>query len=479
MSLSLEFSTDFQTRTLAVAATQPFFLGLYRDIFKPSMFTSEYHRNFCSWVGEFYAKYGVPPSKTSLCKILREKIPKSAPLYKGYRILLDQIYGLEVDDAEYIKDQIVRAAQFQARKGALLRMTEQLDAGDFEAMDATFDAVKRVGLGAGDIGKALTKSVSESILKYGVLEEPVRTGYKELERSSGGFYEGELTVICAPPNQGKTLLLGNLAYGAALQGHVVMYYTFEIGVFRMLNRFYAKMARLPTKELHEKIDRVRRAVRLFRLRSGGEIWVKFFPANTVTVETLRSHMAMVNGNDIHPTLAIFDYGDKIRPSNPKDPHPTRVQQVYTDLRTMGGEFKHHSMTASQSTRSTLYARLIDLDDIAESWGKAQEADTIGAVCQTREEKQAGVARLFLAKTRNETSGKFVHLRWRPEHLSVVETTREKYTQIMTRAGYAPPVDQPKGLNRLKDPDERDEELEERYDDSDDKHIDKKLKEKRK
>lgn len=460
---------------IAVAATQPFFLGLYQDIFKPSIFTSAYHRDFCSWIAEFYAKYGVPPSKSSLTKILHDKIPKSAPLYKGYKILLDQIYGLEVDDSEYVKDQAVRAARFQTMKGAILKMSEQLDTGDFDGMDTTFNAAKRVGQGAGDIGKALTKSVSESILKYGLLEEPVRTGYKELERWSGGLYDGELTVICAPPNRGKTLVLGNLAFGAALHDHIVMYYTHEIGVFRMLNRFYAKMSKQSTKELIEGIGKVRAAVKRFRLRTGGEVWVKFFPAGTATVETLRSHLAMVNGNEIRPKLVIIDYADKIKPNNPKDPHPNRVQQVYTDLRTMGGEFKCHVMTASQSTRSTLYARIIDLDDMAESWGKAQEADTIAAICQTKEESDAGVGRIFLAKTRNETSGKFVFLRWKPEHLTVTETVRDKYVRIMQKAGFKPPIDYPR---QTKPSEDKDEELEERYEDEEEeeaKYIDKKLK----
>jgi hypothetical protein len=266
--------------------------------------------------------------------------------------------------------------------------------------------------------------------------------------------------------------MGNLGYGAALRDTTVIYYTLEIGVYRMLLRYYAKMAHVPTKELSGNIDKVHKAVKRFTLRTGGQIWIKYFPANTITVENLKSHLAMINGNDIKPRLVIVDYADKIKPNNPKDPHPNRVQQIYTDLRTLGGEFNCHVLTGSQSRRSTLYARIIDLDDMAESWGKAQEADTIGAVCQTREETLCGVARLFIAKARNETSGKFVFLRWRPEHLSIGEMPRDKYVERMRSMGFNPPVDEPKGLDKIKG--NRDEELES-HQSGDGDYVDKKLK----
>lgn len=463
-TLSDKFSVAFQTRMMAVAATQPFFLEMYGDIFKPGIFTTQYHRDICSWIGEFYSKYKLAPTKSTLRKILSDKMDREAPLYKGYRVLIDSMYDVEVPDYEYIKDQAIIAAKFQAGKAAIVKMADQLDAGQFEEMKSTLNDMLKIGSGAGDIGNDLRTSINDSVLKFGLLEEPIHTGYKELENAIGGLYDGEMTVVVAPPNQGKTAYLGNIGLGAARNDSVVMYYTLEIGTMRMLNRFYANMSRQRTKELYKGIKKVHQAVKRFKVTTSGTIYVKYFPANSITVETLRSHLAMANGNGIHPKLVIVDYADKIRPVNPKDPPPDRVKQTYTDLRTLGGEFKAHMLTASQSRRSTLYARKIDLDDLAESWGKAQEADTIAAVCQTREEKACNVARLFMAKTRNETSGKFVHTKNNYDILSIQEIAKKQYIRTMRRAGFEVPDDTPKGLHRRNKDGEEDKELDDRYND---------------
>jgi replicative DNA helicase len=459
-TLSSKFSASFQTRMLAVAATQPFFLDLYLDIFKPSLFTSQYHRDISSWIADFYRKYKMAPSRSSLRKILIEHVPKDAPLYRGYKTLLDQIYGNEILDSEYIKDQIVVASKFQAMKGALVKMSEQLDVGDFDSLSHTFNSALQVGSGVGDLGMRMTKSVDKVLLKYGFLEQSIRTGFRNFENSIGGLYDSELTVIVAPPNQGKTAYLGNLAYGAARHDNEVMYYTLEIGAERMLSRFYSRMTQIRTKELHSSIKRVRGSVKRFSVSTAGNITVKFFPAGTITVDTLRNHLAMAKGNGITPPLVVIDYADKLRPSNPKDPPPDRLRQIYTDLRALGHEFKCHVMTASQSRRSTLYAKMIDLDDLAESWGKAQESDSIVCVCQTREEKSTNVARLYYAKTRNETSGRFSYTKNNYSTLSISEIDRKQYARTMNRAGFKIPDDTPQLLRRSKN---SDEELDNKYD----------------
>jgi len=87
------------------------------------------------------------------------------------------------------------------------------------------------------------------------------------------------------------------------------------------------------------------------------------------------------------------------------------------------------------------------------------------ICQTEEEKYSGVARLFCAKTRNETSGKFVYTKNDYEHLSIKEIDRKMHARLMTRAGFQVPDDTPKGLRRIKGKKELDSELEDHYDDA--------------
>lgn len=455
--LSARFSADFQTRCLAVAATQPFFLDLYLDVFKPSLFTSNYHREVSTWITEFYVKYKTIPSLSSMRKIFSEHITKDNPLRVGYQTLIEQIYATEVTDFEYVKDQIITAAKFQSLRTALTRMVDQLDEGDFESLPKLLNDAMRVGSGSGDLGAELLSSMESAVLRFGVLEQPVTTGFTQLERAVGGLYSGEETVIVSPPNQGKTSVLGNVAYGAARHDNTVFYYTLEIGMARMLCRLYARMAQIGTKDLAANLTKLRGVAKRFRLSTSGTIYVKFFPARTITVETLKSHLAMAKGLDVNPSMVVVDYADLIRPVDRNTPRHEALREIYEDLRALANEFNVHVLTGSQSKQNTLYAYKIDLDDLSESWGKAATADSVVCICQTEEEQKSQVGRLYVAKARNETRGTTVHLRTDFKVLTVTETDRKTYVSTLRKAGYSPQVERKRKQGRL-DP-EMEKELE--------------------
>lgn len=437
--LSDTFNISFQTQILAMAIRNPYFLPLYGDIFKPSIFDTQYHKDICSWVNEFYEKYKTVPGRKSMNRILKSKVPSSNPLRQGYKALLTRVYEMDISDADFVRDQLIQAVKFQNVKSALSMMTGQLDRAEFEMLQPTLDKALKVGQGVGDLGLELKKDMEPTVLRFGVLEHPVSTGFTELEKAIGGLYPGEETVIVSPPNKGKTTLLGNLAYGMARQGSTVMYYTLEIGAERMLCRFYANMAKVETKHLQDEMPRLRRSVKRFKVSTEGTVYVKFFPARAASVETIRNHISMARGYDIIPSAVIIDYAQLLRPSAEAKQLRLRgdeiLRMIYEDLRAMANEFNLHVITGSQSKRNTLYADIIDLDDIGESWGIAATADSIAAMCQSWEEQEAKVLRLYVAKARNETRGRFVNCKANFNHLNIKEISLEAYVRDMRAQGY--------------------------------------------
>lgn len=437
--LSDTFNISFQTQILAMALRNPYFLPLYGDIFKTTIFDTQYHKDICLWVNEFYVKYKTLPSRKSMNRILKSKVPSSNPLRQGYKSLLTRVFEMDISDADFVKDQLIQAVKFQNVKSALLTMTGQLDRAEFEMLTPTLEKALKVGQGVGDLGLELKKDMEPTVLRFGVLEQPISTGFTELEKAVGGLYSGEETVIVSPPNKGKTTLLGNLAYGAARHGATVMYYTLEIGSERMLCRFYANMAKVKTKDLTDELPKLRRSIKRFRVSTEGTVYVKFFPARAASVETIRNHLSMARGYDLVPSTVIIDYAQLLRPSAEARQQRLRgdeiLRMIYEDLRSMADEFNLHVITGSQSKRNTLYADIIDLDDIGESWGIAQTADSIVAMCQSWEEQESKVLRLFVAKARNETRAKFVNCRADFNHLSVREISIEAYVREMRAHGY--------------------------------------------
>ena len=437
-TFSRRFSLDFQNKILAVAARTPYFLKLYSDSFNPALFETQYHKDLCVWLAEYNVQYNASPNRSTLLHILGKKIKKSNPLYDGYKILVDRIYRIDLSDSDYLTDQVKYASRFQSVRSALSRMTDMLDKGEFDSMEKALHDSLRTGTGIGDLGLDLITDMESAVLKFGVLETPVSTGFTDLENKIGKFYPTEETVIVAPPGAGKTTMLGNLAYGASRRDQTVLYYTLEIGAERLLCRFYSNMAKIEAKDLSGRLASVRAAVKRFRMSTNGTVYVKFFPAKMATVDTLRNHLSMAKGYDINPSLVVVDYADLLRCSSSmtRSPRHEQLREIYEDLRALASEYNVHMMTASQSRRQTLYADIIDLDDLSESWGKAATADSIVAMCMGREEQEAKVLRLYIAKARNDTRATFVDCSTDFAHLNIKEVTRDRYRRILRRAGFA-------------------------------------------
>jgi hypothetical protein len=434
VNLTDRFDTTFQSRMLSLAVQQPFFLAHYGDVFSSSLFSSMYHQEIARWLLEFYKKYRTLPSLITMKRVLKDNIPSTDPLFKGYRLIIEQIYATEVLDHEYVKDQLVTAAKFQSVKGALLRMTDLVDSGDFEQLTRVLSDSLQIGSGAGDLGLDFRSSLERSILMFDTLEQPVSVGFKSLELGTGGFFPGELTAIIAPAGRGKTAVLGTLAYGVAKNNASSIYYTLEIRDGRLLLRLYSRMTKKPIKDLAKSIEQARYRLKLFKLSTKGNCYVKFWPSGTISIETIRSHLMKANGLGIKPVAIFIDYADLLRPARNRDRPDLELTDMYRDMRALGSEFSLHVFTASQAKTESWHQEIIDMGDSSGSQGKEATVDSWISVNRTVGEQKAGVGRLFIGKARMERGGKIIHTAFDLDRMMIYEIDVMEYKKRMRRAG---------------------------------------------
>ena len=433
--LSTKFNSEFQTRMLSLAVQQPFFLASYGDVFGPLLFNSQYHKDIAQWVSTFYKKYKTTPTLTTMKKILRDNIPSSDPLFRGYKILVDQIYQTEIPDYSYIQDQVIHAARFQSVKNAMVRMTDMLDQGDFDALPSTLNNALQTGSGAGDLGLDMRENLEKSILMFDTLEQPVDVGFKRLQRLTGGFFPGELTAVCAPSGRGKTALLGAFSYGAARDGGSSMYYTLEIRDRRLLLRFYSRITKSPIKDLTKNIDKARRSLELFKLKTAGTTYVKFWPSSATT-ETVRSHLMKAHGLGIKPIAIFVDYADLLKPiRNHSDRRDLEITEMYNDLRSIGAEFNLHVFTATQAKTEAWHKEIIDKGDSSGSQGKETTVDNWMSINCTPNEEVARVGRIYVAKARMEASGRISHIAMDLDTMNIHEIDIPEYRKRMSKHGF--------------------------------------------
>src|ERR1044072_3422003 len=434
MSLSERFDSTFQSRMLSLAVQQPHFLSHFSDIFSSSLFSTQYHKDLASWLVKHHEVYRTPPSLVSMRKILRDNIPPSDPLFKGYKTLVEQIYGTEVLDHEHLKDQLTTAAKFQSLKGALLRMTDMVDKGDFESLSNVLNAAFLVGSGTGDIGLDIRNNLEKSILMFDTLEQPVELGFKTLESFTGGFFPGELTAVIAPAGRGKTAVLGSFAHGIARRNECSIYYTLEIRDRRLALRMYARIAKQPIKEVVKDYAIAKERLKRFNLGTGGTTIIKFWPSDSVTVDTIRSHLMKCHGLGIKPTAIFVDYVDLLRPARYRDRPDLEITDMYKAMRSLGAEFNLHVFTASQAKTESWSQEIIGMGDAAGSQGKETTVDNWISVNRTASEQAANLGRVYVGKARMERSGRVLHIAMDLDRMTIYELKPEDYIRRMRKAG---------------------------------------------
>lgn len=121
----------------------------------------------------------------------------------------------------------------------------------------------------------------------------VPTGFVDLDKLlHKGAREGRLYIVAAPPGEGKSAFLANLARNAAIAGYPVGYFSMEMSNSENVNRLLAQMSNIDSGRIE-----------------GGEFRDDEWPAYYHSVETLESLPIMFDDN---PSLTVPKLREKAR-----------------------------------------------------------------------------------------------------------------------------------------------------------------------
>lgn len=208
---------------------------------------------------------GVLPKKT-----LADLLGRSKTMDASTALLYEQTYeGIENlavtdHDFRYSIDALKQQRAHQLTGEALTTAFEILERGAevgketlkgdldarkfFREQDSTIERMSNVEVAPeGDMRHEGSDVLTEYFdRKNGKTEQGVQTGIKSLDKLTGGFDRGELSLICAYTNQGKTQLCCQIAWHAAvMQGKNVFFATSETVRVAVRRRLVARHSRLP------------------------------------------------------------------------------------------------------------------------------------------------------------------------------------------------------------------------------------------
>lgn len=178
----------------------------------------------------------------------------------------------------------------------------------------------------------------------------------------------------------------------------IRYATFKKDELGRLNGLsFEELSRPSLEDSNAKQNLVKK---LDKFKNRLKIYIKRFPTNSLTILGLENYLDnMERQYNFVPDLLLVDYADLMKLDNLNVRIDTGI--LYKELRRIAIERNIAVVTASQSNRLGEDSKVITLKHMAEDYSKAATADNIIAYCQTQAEARLGLARLFVAKARDE------------------------------------------------------------------------------
>ena len=424
-------SPEFQQRIVASIVRDESFFKSYFTCVKASYFQQDTHKKIVEQCITFFSQYNRLPDRVELEHATTQALKGEASNTQYVQQLIP-VYQRDITDlfiipAELLVSAQVYAVDFAKRaafKTALIESAKTLNEPDaLEKAQKRLSEAAQVGLNMSDFGIDYFKNLKERHLKR--INQPVEAMrlpflIPKLDAMCGGIgYRKnggvpEMCVFLAPTNRGKSRALGHCAKVALSLGLKVAIFSAEMAAELYAERLDMSLGILTTPELYDpqNYDKLERRIQLYN-QQGGQLFIKKYPSRQATIAqtvALLHHMKLAI--DFKPDVVIYDYIDEFSPpKGATDERRHELSAISSAIRAVADEFGAAVITATQANRDALTREVVDLQHIAEDIGKANIADIIISLCQTKVEEaaQPPEQRWLVCKNRSGPKGQLVRV----------------------------------------------------------------------
>lgn len=399
----------------------------------PAKTFDPYFRELAEAAVEYLSQYGKPPGDHTydIIESLKSKRPDDAPVWD--KIFSSLKRTKDVINPKYTLDRASIFARRQAAKVAIQKAMPLLLKDDDYAVDEAEAILAGVGKRSLDLSSpgTLLNDPHQAIAFLDQMEdEAMPTGIKELDRFGLGPIRGGLWMLVAPTNAGKTQMAVQKGKTGIIHGKRVLHVTLEMRETKVAQRYCQSLFAISKRQANDiiarrfKLDDLGRFVgfdeyalkdrpslddpdirpfllkRLAPLRRRARLIIKQFPTGQLTLRQLNAYLDRLEATmRFIPDLVIVDYPDLMQIESKHYRHD--LDNIYKGLRGIAGERNFAMAVYSQSNKLGLNSKTMGLGKAAEDWRKEATVDTLITYNQTKAEYQLGLARLFVAKARED------------------------------------------------------------------------------
>ena len=399
-----KFGKAFQEKVFQSMLTDIQWSAQMIEVMRPDYFDLKYLSFLCTKYFAYYEKYKTFPTLTILITIIKEDLSKSKD-----HVLRDQIIEYlhrmktnpDIGDLQYVKDKSLEFCKRQAFKDALEQSVELIQTEKYESVLNIMKEAISVGM-PNTAGHNFFDDIEARFVQ--INRQVCPTGLDKIDSQDilrGGLGRGELGVIAANTGVGKSHFLVAMGCSAMRAGKNVIHYTFELSEHDTGKRYDSNLCDIPSNEI---IDRKSEVVDKYSKMELGKLIIKEYPTGSASVMTLRNHIEKLTLKGFKPSLVTVDYADVMKSSKAYDSLRHELKLIYTELRNLAVELQIPVWTASQANKDSSKADVVGLENLGESYAKAQVADVVLSISRKPMEKSTGSGRIFVAKNRAGRDG---------------------------------------------------------------------------
>jgi replicative DNA helicase len=251
----------------------------------------------------------------------------------------------------------------------------------------------------------------------------VKSGYADLDYTTGGLQAGELVIIAGRPSMGKTALAMNIVEHVAFQQKLpVLVYSLEMSEEQLTQRIIGSVGRINQNKLRDgklKDEDWSRVLETVELMRGKTIDIQ--DRGIETIGSIRTIARRAARRHQKLGLIVVDYLQLMSSGSDKEENRnTEITQISRGLKLLAKEMRCPVIALSQLNRGVENRgdKRPMMSDLRESGAIEQDADVIMFIYRddyyTKDaSKEPGVAEIIIAKQRNGPTAT-VKLGWRPE-----------------------------------------------------------------
>ncbi len=365
-----------------------------------SMFSSPLSIEVFDIVKAFFEEYRRVPSQQELLHLYkRDRIIEDDSTITNY---VNMLYSTPVD-AEFVIKELNRYVKNRKLENLMKASYEKIKLGNEVEVSNIVSDMFRIQMAALKDEHIYGVGIHEAdyLLEQDNKRITVPTNIKFLnEVLGGGLSGGQLGIVLAPPNYGKTMTLLNFALYSWIKGkNNVLFVTLEMKEFSILKR--AIMILSGALKMSVTMD----SIRIITEKTGKKFIILYRPVKTITVDHLYSVYHQAEADGIKFDTIYLDYADLLISQRKYKEKRFELSDIFDALKSFAQVLDVPVWSATQANREGMRAETVTMEHMSEDISKAFISDVILSL---NDKVQANsTVKFFLTKHREGKSDIYI------------------------------------------------------------------------